>query len=51
MMNNPTTGYQPLADDDYKMQVYVSSLKGLLKPFKSKGELELLESNARAARE
>lgn len=31
MMNNPTTGYQPLVDDDYKMQVYVSSLKGLLR--------------------
>lgn len=45
MMNNPITGYQSLADEDYKMLAYVSSLKGLLKPFKSKGELELLESN------
>jgi len=40
-MNNPITGYQSLADEDYKMLAYVSSLKGLLKPFKSKGELEL----------
>lgn len=37
MMNNPITGYQSLADEDYKMLAYVSSLKGLLKPFKSKG--------------
>ncbi|SUG95077.1 Uncharacterised protein [Salmonella enterica subsp. enterica] len=37
MINNPITGYQPLADEDYKMLAYVSSLKGLLKPFKSKG--------------
>ncbi|EEJ4192972.1 DUF3158 family protein [Salmonella enterica subsp. diarizonae] len=51
MMNNPITGYQSLADEDYKMLAYVSSLKGLLKPFKSKGELELLESNARNVRE
>lgn len=51
MMNNPITGYQSLADEDYKMLAYVSSLKGLLKPFKSKGELELLESNARSVRE
>ncbi|EOZ4488668.1 hypothetical protein ACQLT9_005600 [Salmonella enterica subsp. diarizonae] len=32
-MNNPITGYQSLADEDYKMLAYVSSLKGLLKPF------------------
>ncbi|HCA9702781.1 TPA: type IV conjugative transfer system coupling protein TraD [Klebsiella variicola subsp. variicola] len=51
MMNNPITGYQSLADEDYKMLAYVSSLKGLLKPFKSKGEQELLESNARNVRE
>ncbi|EHB39530.1 hypothetical protein SEENIN0B_04829 [Salmonella enterica subsp. enterica serovar Infantis str. SARB27] len=51
MMHNPITGYQSLADEDYKMLAYVSSLKGLLKPFKSKGELELLESNARSVRE
>ncbi|WDU70333.1 type IV conjugative transfer system coupling protein TraD [Klebsiella variicola] len=51
MMNNPITGYQSLADEDYKMLAYVSSLKGLLKPFKCKGELELLESNARNVRE
>lgn len=51
MMNNPITGYQSLADEDYKMLAYISSLKGLLKPFKSKGELELLESNARSVRE
>lgn len=50
-MNNPITGYQSLVDEDYKMLAYVSSLKGLLKPFKSKGELELLESNARSVRE
>lgn len=37
MMNNPVTGYQSLTDEDYKMLAYVSSLKGLLKPFKSKG--------------
>ncbi|EAB6380435.1 TPA: DUF3158 family protein [Salmonella enterica] len=49
MMNNPVTGYQSLTDEDYKMLAYVSSLKGLLKPFKSKGEL--LESNARSVRE
>lgn len=50
-MNNPAGGYQPLADEDYKMLAYISSLKGLLKPFKSKGELELLERNAHSARE
>lgn len=37
MMNNSITSYQSLADEDYKMLAYVSSLKGLLKPFKSKG--------------
>ncbi len=36
MINNPITGYQPLADEDYKMLLRLLA-KGLLKPFKSKG--------------
>lgn len=51
MMNNTITGYQSLADEDYKILAYISSLKGLLKPFNSKGELELLENNAQHVRE
>lgn len=32
MMNNPITGYQPLADEDYKMLAYVFLAK---RPFKA----------------
>jgi len=44
-------GYAALAHEDYNPIAYKASLKGLLKPFKGKGDLMQLENNMKDARE
>jgi hypothetical protein len=51
MRNNVYRGYVALAYEDYNPIAYKTSLKGLLKPFKGKGELQQLEENTKDARE
>lgn len=49
-MNDPIADYQLLAYEDYKMLAYVSSPKGLLKPFKSMDKIALAAEEQRPMR-